>query len=271
MEYSSSSVYAAPISWVVGDIRSASFFGNPCLAHAKSKTNSWDVMHYDDLPKEVWNHELMGVNCKTPDSVFEFIRSFGFPFSPLRNNESCMSHSFEPPFFERTANVIGITDNMIENDYCGLVFKDRDEYDAACCPVISLSEASLTIRAFQIVVSNLSEAVKGNDYFRFANFVNAGACNAMIATDFNMESIDRRQDNLRSCGLLTSAICNQIVETLSDSALWRECACKGCQRVFKRKSGAKNPNAVSQYCCTECETRQRKRNQRAAAMNRIKH
>lgn len=270
MEYPSSKVRVAPISWVVGAVTQGELFGEQFLVHSKEQ-GSYNVMTCADLPCELWNHELASVECESEDSVIEFVRSFGFPFSPMRNSESCMVHSFDYSLVTHMADAIGATDNLTENDYCGLMLKGRNCREAACDPTISLSEATETIRAFQIVISNLSDAVKGTDHFRFADFVNAGSCNPMIATNFNIELIDRNSDSLIACGLLTSAICNQIIEAMADTALWKECACEGCGRVFKRKHGAKNPNAVSRYCCTECENRQRKRNQRAAAKSRIKH
>ena len=75
-----------------------------------------------------------------------------------------------------------------------------------------------------------------------------------------------------SYSLLTAAICNQMIDAIADPIPWRDCACDGCNVTFKRKQSKANaPTSDSIYCCTACEERQKKRNQRAAAKNRIQH
>ena len=54
--------------------------------------------------------------------------------------------------------------------------------------------------------------------------------------------------------MLTCAIANQIIETISDPLPWKKCRCDGCKVVFKRKqSGRGNPDSKSIYCSTKCE------------------
>lgn len=80
-------------------------------------------------------------------------------------------------------------------------------------------------------------------------------------------------EHLSVKGTLTSAICNQILNTMADPTEWRTCKCEGCEVVFKHRYGRGNRRVHndSVYCSQKCSERQKKRNQRAAAKNRIKH
>lgn len=264
---------ALPLNWIRGDIEKGSYLGTTFYVHSElGKSSGFRYMNYSEMPAEVWNHQLMAVDVDSESSIEEYLIKFGFPFSPARNSPDSL-YFFDNLFRERCLKAIGRTQVIQDND-CPSLFPMRSTPEAADLdPAITLEEAATTIEAFQIVVRNLEDVIKLNaDLFRFDSFINAGASNPFVSVLGGAVYIDRRDNMpLPSCGMLSSAICNQIIEALRDPVPWKLCACEGCGKAFKRKQGAKNPSSVSEYCCVACEQRQRKRNQRAAAKNRIQH
>jgi hypothetical protein len=67
---------------------------------------------------------------------------------------------------------------------------------------------------------------------------------------------------LLDIGSLTSAISNQIIETVADEGAWYRCKAPDCGRWFKRKRGTDSPRTNSEYCSTRCSGRVYKREQR---------
>lgn len=140
------------------------------------------------------------------------------------------------------------------------------------CDAISIEEASLTLRMLQDSVSSIMDAVRGRStvHARHLDVINMGSSYPRLL-HWN-GAYSGTQNKQQRYSLLTAAICNQIIDAFADVTPWRDCACEGCNVTFKRKqSGAYAPTSDSVYCCTACEERQKKRNQRAAARNRIRH
>ena len=140
---------------------------------------------------------------------------------------------------------------------------------------ISTTEAALCLEMLQTSVTALMERIRDGAQISNAQFEPFNACTMnplrLATTAPGAKALGGHgvQDAYLS---LTAAICNQVVDTFADDTPWRECACVGCGRIFKRKQGKANkPTSDSYYCCKRCEERQKKRNQSAAAKNRIKH
>ena len=142
-----------------------------------------------------------------------------------------------------------------------------DESDA-----ISLEEAALALETLQIAVLNVMHCIRhgGLIHMKHLDVFNVGGSNMRTIQCGGWRSGAATSQQVHS--MLTAAICNQMIDAFVDPAPWRDCACEGCDVTFKRKqSKAKAPASDSIYCCSACEERQKKRNQRAAAKNRIQH
>ena len=141
---------------------------------------------------------------------------------------------------------------------------------------ISFAEAALTLEMLQESIRALMNSVRtgAKVHMRHLDTINMGSANPyllLISSD-GVTSYSSAETERQQYSLLTAAICNQILDSFRDTAPWRACACKGCTTIFKRKQGLANtPSSDSVYCCKACEERQKKRNQRMAAKNRILH
>lgn len=150
------------------------------------------------------------------------------------------------------------------------------ENDIGICDAISFREASLTIRMLQESVERVMDTVRTGRsiHMRYLDTFNMGSSHSRIIRyqAGGSVAISGAKTTLQRYSLLTSAICNQVIDSFADPIPWRDCACEGCITTFKRKQSRANaPTSDSIYCCTACEERQRKRNQRAAAKDRIRH
>lgn len=137
---------------------------------------------------------------------------------------------------------------------------------------ISFLEASLTLEVLQVAILNIMHCIRhgGLIHTKHLDAINIGSSNARRIHCGDWRSGAATSQQVHS--MLTAAICNQVIDAFEDPAPWRDCACEGCDVTFKRKqSKAKTPASDSIYCCSACEERQKKRNQRAAAKNRIQH
>lgn len=137
---------------------------------------------------------------------------------------------------------------------------------------ISFAEASLTLEILQVAVLSVMRCIRhgGMIHMKHLDAFNIGSSNPRTIQYGGWHSGAATSQQLHS--MLTAAICNQVIDAFNDPAPWRDCACEGCHVTFKRKqSKAKTPASDSVYCCSACEERQKKRNQRSAAKNRIQH
>ena len=236
-----------------------------------------------DLPVEFFNHQLMEVDTASEPSVFTFVSAWGLPFAPSRNPATThvtdgdykLDQLFEDSCEETDELAIDVhqireEETRERGEIAGNEFPSEDYGDR----VVSRTEAALTIKALQDGVLSIREHLRsGTDADLTA--INRGACNPRRGVQVGFVPrlvFHDSQETLGGFGLLTSAICNQILETIADGTEWRECACEGCDVIFKRKqAGSSTPYSESIYCCKQCEERQKKRNQRLAAKNRIDH
>lgn len=151
-----------------------------------------------------------------------------------------------------------------------------DSTNIGICDAISLEEASLTLEMLQQAIEALMDTIKSGSslHMRYLDTINMGSSNSrmLLSATKSLKSYSAAETEQQQYSLLTAAICNQVIDAFDDPIPWRECACEGCGVIFKRKQSKANaPTSDSIYCCTACEERQKKRNQRAAAKNRIQH
>ena len=219
-----------------------------------------------DLPTEFFNHELMACDCDDFQSLQDFVTRWGFPYSPYRYSP------FGARLLRRGRGRRTATDAMELTDSL------RRDFHA----VISLAEVKHAIGSLQWVVAEMRNSVVGKEFANFTPLLNAATCNALsasVVTDSKpgvarMFVTDSKPGVYWETERLTSAVCNQMVEAMADEAPWRICACEGCGIPFKRKQ-SRDSNADSRknskYCSEACQQRQKKRNMRASAKNRIDH
>ena len=213
----------------------------------------------DTLPTEFFSHQLSDVDLCSEESLFNFLCKWGFPYSPARNDKSCLE------------NYGSISSESLEGIHETEEILKEGSVLRIC---ISRKEAVSTIRAFQTIVEMMFDSLKGGkDIPMDMGPINAASCNPFYLIGWPSHSEHSlKMTRLADRGMLTCAIANQIIATISDPLPWKKCRCDGCKVMFKRKqSGRGNPDSKSIYCSTKCEQRQCKRNQRAAAKNRIKH
>lgn len=270
----------------------------------------------DQLPIEFYNHQIPACDVSKSENVAEFIKQWGMPYSPLRNDPSCLS---DWGFLdEYSAEGIRETDALLSTDLAvkGYVISAKEA--AATLGVLkecvkmlreSIVELQISVEQFNNSLelldgdqealnpaveesdqlgegaepengSHSDETADPSDHSQQSNFwmkvveplqkvcriLNAASCNP-----FNVGAPAGRFDincdyspDLAHTGQLTSAICNQIIDSLANVEVpWRKCACEGCDVIFKYKqTSARNPNNDTAYCCKAHADRQRKRNER---------
>lgn len=262
-----STVSAQSIMWVTGLLHDN---GNGFVIEPQRRIGS--------LPVEFWNHELLRSDFKNNEKALKlFLEEWGIPYHPLRNS---------PYLTKEKMQEVGIAETDRKSDvFCpvpkpGQINKDQvfaPEKTSPFLQYVSKKEAASALLYLQFFIAKAVYGVGGfADHAAFET-INHAACNPLMlrrkGDDFTVYQ-DTYGRSLHAKGLLTSAICNQIVESFADDAEWRQCGCEGCCRIFKRKQPDKEgtrPDRDSKYCSTICKNRQTKRNQRAAAKNRIQH
>lgn len=227
------------------------------------------TMESSSLPVEFFNHQLFEYDPTNEDDVHEFLACYGLLFSPSREDENCFEDWGEP-MCESDAAAKDLTEQMEEHFHKKPITAN----------VVSLLEASFTLRVLQETVTSMMTLLKKSDatlddMARIKSVLGAASRHPLeIVASWEgvTPTAHLHRNGLSSHGLLVSAICNQIVDALDDPTPWRTCACEGCERLFKYKqSKSAGHDSDSKYCCDKCMERQKKRNQRAAAKNRIKH
>lgn len=255
-------------------------------------------MRISDLPTEFFNHQLFDYDADDEADVYRFLSQWGLLFSPSRENEYCLkdfpldewdedykgirqTKSLEI-FLSRTElEPFDMRASVRSGNVLKMVAEDQEStFGDTVGLVVSSCEASCTLRLLQYITHSLIEITESHTYSldelnQIVNVLEAASKHPLhIGAEELRCSINTTKcgDGLKSHGFLVSAICNQIIGTLNDPAPWRKCACKGCERIFKRKQAkSSNPDSDSIYCCDKCLERQKKRNQRAAAKARTKH
>ena len=273
------------------------------------KDQNWFVsdnhLTADDLPTEFFNHQLLEYDHSDEEDLMAFISTWGMPYSPQRNSKFCLA-AWGSEVFD--TSVLGISETRhlelaltetdpnvkasLRNDISGKVAMGIDiladniiRTETRACidtrgDVISVNEASTTLYVLQQASRLLTSIASSGSWIssqidQVIGTLMAGSCHPMTlksGTYWYHSSMNDLDLGLSSHGLLTSAVCNQMIAAVADKAPWRECQCEGCNRIFKRKqSKSGNPDSNSIYCCDACMERQKKRNQRKAAKNRIQH
>lgn len=259
-------VMAAGISWVAGCV---SDHGDGFVLKPERALRS--------LPIEFWNHQMMECDPNDESQLKEFIERWGVPFHPCRNlkplaaklrTESGIAETeaHAPVFFPQPKP------GQIDE---GLFVPDAGSPSLS---YISKREAKSAVVLLQTFVEKFVYGIGG--WYRGRDgleIINAAACCSRVLRYLDMAGsvvLDYESEALSGRGLLTSAICNQLIDSFADDAEWKECGCDGCGRVFKRKQPQNEnvkPDRDSKYCSERCKSRQVKRNQRAAARDRIMH
>lgn len=236
-------------------------------------------MRFEDLPIEFFSHQILEIpplslcpddEISNADELLSFCEKWGLPFSPDREYGACGKRMARPQIANEWQQAIETTDSFFPGFSQSLINEGL---------FISVSEAARSIQDLSMFACSVSRIANGAHSALGMNAIYNAAyphsaaywCSAAGGAASTKAPGNVFDFGDARTGGLTAAVCRQMIETLSDHAPWRECACKGCGRMFKRKQGARNPHRDSAYCCKKCEERQRKRNQREAARNRIDH
>lgn len=263
--YGKDSVIAVPPSWAIGPVDEIE---GGFLLRPNATCSS--------LPVEFWNHELLEVDERDAPSLAAFMESWGIPYLPMREcvelasdqEKQWIAETEESRYSFRPVSKLGEVNGdgvYAEGETSGTLL------------YVSRSEAEKAVLWLKLAVLELVYGASGAPEHRIAEIVNRAATpRRMLRLERYSDAVlmDVKGGGLASCGLLTSAVCSQLVESFADNAEWRVCACDGCGRIFKRKRPGNTktqPHGDSKYCCTACKDRQTKRNQRSAAKNRIQH
>lgn len=217
------------------------------------------------LPVEFFSHQLMDVDADSEEAISDFCKQYGVPLHPFRYTEYLY------------ADILEIEAAIVKTN--GL---DRDS--------VSCEEIRLAIHELQDSLSSMFAYIREESNTYNLNPIVAASCNPVASLQYSETPFDfsPNEAGSRSYGLvfwnsrlegcsLTNAICNQVIDTISDDRLlWRECQCEDCDRVFKvkqsdRPSKTNRHPSNPRYCSTTCENRQGQRNKREAAKNRIDH
>ena len=259
------SVFAVPPSWAIGPVDEIE---GGFLLHPNATCSS--------LPVEFWNHELLEVDERDASSLAAFIGSWGIPYLPMRECVEFASDQEKQWIAETEKSRCSFRPipKLGKMNGDGVYAESKA---SGTLLYVSRSEAESAVLWLKLAVLELVYGANGAPEHRIAEIVNRAAAPRRILRLERYSGavlMDMKGSGLASCGLLTSAVCSQLVESFADNAEWRVCACDGCGRVFKRKrpeDERTQPHGDSKYCCTACKNRQAKRNQRAAAKNRIQH
>lgn len=215
-----------------------------------------------ELPTELFNHQLMACDCSNLESLREFVSLWGVPYSPYRYYDGKEGFRLldRGKARQEAKEAFELTDRLTGD---------------SLNPIISVKEASHTIRRLQWAVTELRKAIMGDPFEDFTTTLNAATCNgfrAAIMSGAISRTVTRTNPYAPwETERLTCAICNQIVEAIANEKPWRLCACEGCGVVFKSRADTDNSRGNAKYCSLVCQKRQDQRNKREAAKNRIDH
>ncbi|WP_276684838.1 hypothetical protein [Slackia piriformis] len=244
------------------------------------------------LPVEFWNHELMELDPEDEEQGRAFIEKWGIPYHPVRNSPDVTRDELEETGVldsERWRNQIssGISRERSSGALVGSLPKHRSANRDAF--FISRKEFVSSIRLLQdFVICSLYLAVGSSKTLeRYTPLdVASRAIECAAQSPLTVPRVDEQivmlnsatrqrrvfelpwQRNgveqvcsqgegigLYSVGLLTSAICWQLMDSFADGGTdWKVCANPKCGRVFKRKRPVRegaNPRE-SIYCQESC-------------------
>lgn len=255
----------------------------------------WDYarLFSSDLPVEFFNHELQAVDASDEASVFSFVKTWGFPFLMDREwHDPSLERAIIPSKHDQLA-IEAISEKKNSIDYLFAVLfgpgkravaatEETEELISSLCggvrrppkqACISAKEAALGIETLQSLTNEIFDSIRADEDIpeEVSRLLNLGSSRTVLAG--KGQTLEGKGRGLPDRGYLTSAVCNQILDTMADTNVpWRICAYRKCNRLFKRQSGSsKTPHADSVYCCKKHMENQKKINQREAARNRIQH
>lgn len=229
-------------------------YDSPCLIKAS------------DLPTEFFNHQLFEEGAKAEDCTQSFMAEWGLLFSPLRNSWGCL----DGWQFLETMSMQGVkeTDILIER------------LPELAGRIVSKLEAETTLTVLREIVLFLRKYIRsgGKDaksLVMLALPLSVVSCNPFQIGSSSLPSRDTLELARRSMprqvtyglhdmGLLTSAICNQLIATIANEDIpWRECKCSDCDALFKyAQTNAHTPNQDAYYCCKLHSDRERQSRKR---------
>jgi transposase len=249
------------------------------------------LLNASSLPNEFIFEHVMRLDVSSNDAVLEFCDKWGLPFSPLRELSAADSSHTDDESRRKALEAINCSERIIEESY-GLVAKTPDAQGAlltygstgaATGMSVSLAEARSTLEMLADVARSLQAWLQGGGSGSKPDLsaVVLAACNPMLPlvsehyAAMRLELVTRELTGstatppparLRERGLLTSAIANQLLDTLSDAAPWRRCMASGCERIFKHKSSRDTSKRKRQslYCSDRCYEQQKRSNKAQA-------
>lgn len=247
----------------------------------------------DSLPIEFFNHQLFETytnkkNKENPDATLLFMEEWGLLFSPLRNNWGCldgwqfleamsMQGVKETDFLlEHAPELCGKAVSKLEADTTRVVLQEivyflRKHIRSGGADISSLQMIRGPLNAsscypLQLIdpsVDGIKDAsLSAKELLKLLNREATSEEEALLDSFIERDRLkmSRFEDKtLSEMGLLTSAICNQIIQSVRNTNLpWRECAYEKCDVIFKySQSEARTPNADSAYCCPKHSDNQR--------------
>jgi hypothetical protein len=219
-----------------------------------------DTLYHVSLPTNFFSTELLDVDINDCEGMRAFISEWGAPRCPYPG-PTRIKHLPE--------HMQGISDSKklsraLEYEYTFTDSETGEDVTGMLAPEsISLREASLTLKDFQDDVRYMFRALDGvlerHDIFRYG-IIRCAASSPLIIHDSLLfdehehESLRMNDGSFDPAGILeyelSTAIANQIIETIADPAPWYPCA--ACGRWFKRKRGAKRPSSSATVCQSNC-------------------
>ncbi|MDR1185110.1 MAG: hypothetical protein LBK67_10010 [Coriobacteriales bacterium] len=212
-------------------------------------------VYRESLPTNFFSIELLNLNTEDCEELCGFISEWGAPYSPYRE--------VSPEFVHSKEHTQGINDSrkLAKALEYGGVTKIQPE-------VISLREASTTLQDFSNLVRYMFYVLDGNpshpfhDWYRIVWLAASNPlqiCDTSLLDDSDLHVGDGALTPVRSLRYgLSTAIANQIIETVADPAPWYPCV--ACGHWFKRKRGAKRPSRTATVCQSDCRPPGKSRN-----------
>lgn len=244
------------------------------------------------LPTEFFNHQLFDEYKKSEDRIGAFMEEWGLLLSPLRNDWACldgwqfieaesMQGVRETDYLNETMpELTGVAVSKLEAETTMMALRetvlllrkhirsggdDRRSLYLLSGPLRAASCHPLQIR--RPWIPSETDLAREEMMERLEAEISEMAEEDQAAALKALEGSNRQAAHgaLSGCSPLVSAICNQIIETISTVGVpWRECACGDCSVLFKyAQSQAMTPNLDSYYCCPAHSARERKRRQRS--------
>jgi hypothetical protein len=263
------------VRWLDGEISGIAQCGADYLINAKG------------LPEEFIFEYVMRINTKDDDAIFAFCGKWGLPFSPYRETWAVAANDTMAFQRQEALKAIQATELILDNKY-GLAEKKisksetarafgRNEDTIRMC--ISLAEARHTLEVLGDIARDIQEYLQSDGNMSAKpdlGVIILASCNPSLplinssypaaVLESVAKTIGSEYSNpvvrLYQRSLLTSAIANQLLDTLASADVWRRCAANNCGRIFKHKSSpdATRRNRQSLYCSERCYERQKREN-----------